>query len=70
MRSMSRMSLISRVSRSLLSTAIETMRSACGVSSTRAPLEISPNDPRIEVIGVRSSWLTTDRNSFFIRSTS
>ena len=67
---MSRMSLISRVSRSLLSTAIETIRSACGVSATSAPLRESPSEPRIEVSGVRSSWLTTETNSFFIRSTS
>ena len=29
-----------------------------------------PSDPSIEVSGVRSSWLTVDRNSSLIRSTS
>ncbi len=69
-RSMSRMSLISRVSRSLLSRAMSTIRPALGANGPRAPPESSPSAPRIEVSGVRSSWLTIETNSLFIRSTS
>ena len=69
-RSMSRISLISRVRRSLLSIAISIIRVAGGASSPSAPPASSPNDPRIAVSGVFSSWLTKETNSFFIRSTS
>ncbi len=64
------MSLISRVSRSVLSSAMLAMDWARGVRSPSVPPASSPSEPRIEVSGVRSSWLTTERNSFFIRSTS
>ncbi len=64
------MSLISRVSRSVLSRAMLAIDCARGVRSPRVPPASRPSDPRIEVSGVRSSWLTTERNSFFIRSTS
>ena len=68
-RSTSRMSLMSRISRSQLRSAIVITRSACvGAVSTSVPS--MPSEPRIEVSGVRSSWLTMERNSSFIRSTS
>ena len=70
MRSMSRISLIRRVSRSLLSNAISTILVAGGASSPSAPPARSPSEPRIAVSGVFSSWLTNETNSFFIRSTS
>ena len=69
-RSMSSRSLIRRVSRSVLCSAIVTIGPARGVSSPSLPPASRPREPRIEVSGVRSSWLTTERNSFFIRSTS
>ena len=69
-RSMSRISLISRVSRSLLTSAISTICAADGVSLPSAPPAIRPREPRIAVSGVRSSWLTMETNSLFIRSTS
>ena len=64
------MSLISRVSRSLLCRAMSTIRPAAGVSDPSAPPASRPSEPRIAVNGVRSSWLTIDTNSLFIRSTS
>ena len=67
---MSRISLIRRVSRSLLSSAISTILVAGGASSPSAPPARSPSEPRIAVSGVFSSWLTNETNSFFIRSTS
>ena len=67
---MSRISLISRASRSLLTRAMSTIRPAGAVSSPSAPPAISPSEPRIAVSGVRSSWLTMETNSLFIRSTS
>ena len=67
---MSKISLINRVSRSLLTRAISTIRPAGAVSSPIAPPAISPSEPRIAVSGVRSSWLTIETNSLFSRSTS
>ena len=64
------MSLIIRVSRSVLSSARPAIDAARGDRSPRVPPASRPREPRIEVSGVRSSWLTTERNSFFIRSTS
>ena len=64
------MSLISRVSRSVLSSATFAIDCAAGASGPSAPAASRPREPRIEVSGVRSSWLTTETNSFFIRSTS
>ena len=37
-------------------------------SGPAAPLTRSPTAPLIDVSGVRSSWLTVDTNSFFMRS--
>ena len=60
------MSLIRRTSRSQLLDAISTSARAFSGSSPATPPAISPSEPRIEVSGVRSSWLTTDTKSFFI----
>ena len=70
MRSMSRMSLISRTSRSVLETAMSSMRLPWSSSSPNTPPAIRPSEPRIEVSGVRSSWPTTETNSSFMRSIS
>ncbi len=67
-RSRSRMSLIRRTRRSVFSTAIWVIRCARSGSGPRTPLSSRPSEPRIEVSGVRSSWLTTDVNSFLVRS--
>ena len=69
-RSMSRMSLIRRTSRSVFSTAISTIRWPFSGSGPSTPDSSSPSEPRIEVSGVRSSWLTIEVNSSFARSTS
>ncbi len=61
---------MSRVSRSVLCTATRTSEAALSGSSPTRPPASSPSEPRIEVSGVRSSWLTTERNSSFMRSTS
>ena len=45
-------------------------RRACSGSSPSMPPASSPSEPRMEVSGVRSSWLTMETNSSFIRSTS
>ncbi len=68
MRSMSRMSLMSRTRRSVFCTAISTMRRPFSGSSPSTPDSNSPSEPRIDVSGVRSSWLTTEVNSSFARS--
>nr|WP_230207942.1 hypothetical protein [Microlunatus sp. Gsoil 973] len=67
---MSRMSLTSRPSRSVLSRAMPIIRRACGDNAPSRSPDSRPSDPRIAVSGVRSSWLTTETNSCFIRSTS
>ena len=54
----------------MFSTAISTIRRPFSGISPTAPPASSPSDPRIDVNGVRSSWLTTETNSSFIRSTS
>ena len=69
-RSMSRMSLISRTSRSLFSSAIRSIRSAFSGESSSTPPASRPSAPRIDVSGVRSSWLTTEMNSSLTRSAS
>ena len=67
-RSRSRMSLISRTSRSELLTAMRSRLAAFSLTSPTNPAESSPRAPRIEVSGVRSSWLTVEMNSSFMRS--
>ncbi len=51
-------------------TAISTIRLARRVRSPARPLASRPSAPRIDVSGVRSSWLTVDTKSFFNRSSS
>jgi len=46
---------------------ISISRFMLSVISPTAPVAISPSAPRIEVSGVRSSWLTIDRNSLLAR---
>ena len=68
--SRSRMSLTRRVSRSLFLSAMSSRPLACGGIGPAAPEATRPRAPRMEVSGVRSSWLTVDTNSFLSRSTS
>ena len=67
--STSRMSLIRRARRSLFFAAMSTKVRALSGSSPVTPPAISPSAPRIEVSGVRSSWLTTEMKSLFNCST-
>ena len=67
-RSRSRMSLISRTSRSELVRAMRSRFVAFSLVSPRMPEVSSPSAPRIEVSGVRSSWLTVEMNSSLSRS--
>ena len=67
---MSRMSLIRRTSRSVFSTAISIIRWPFSGSAPSTPDSSRPSEPRIEVSGVRSSWLTTEVNSSLARSSS
>ncbi len=67
-RSRSRMSLISRTRRSVLLTAISSMRCPFSAIGPSKPLLRRPSAPRMDVNGVRSSWLTVDTNSPFRRS--
>ena len=64
------MSLISRTRRSVFCTAIWIIRCARSGSGPSTPLSSSPSEPRIDVSGVRSSWLTTDVNSSLTCSSS
>src|SRR3569623_1365620 len=68
--SMSSTTVIRRTSRWLLDWAMETRRAAFSGRAPAAPPTIRPSDPAMEVKGVRSSWLTVETNSSFIRSTS
>lgn len=61
------MSLIRRVSRSLPRRAVATIFPAIGDRSPVSPSLSNSSAPRIEVSGVRSSWLTAETNSLFIR---
>jgi hypothetical protein len=63
------MSLMSRMSRSVLLTATSTMRVARSVIGPSKPAARRPSDPRMLVSGVRSSCETTEMNSSFMRST-
>ena len=66
----SRMSLMIRIRRSQLFSATWS-RWRCSASGTLPwSSSTSCSEPRIEVNGVRSSWLTTDTNSSLRRSTS
>ena len=56
--------------RTTLRSATETISRASGVSGPSTPPERRPSEPRIEVSGVRSSWLTVETNSRLSRSTS
>ncbi len=69
-RSRSSVSPMRRTRRSAFWVAICTIRSPCGESGPSLPDASSPSDPRMEVSGVRSSWLTTDTSSSLMRSTS
>ena len=62
------MSPTSRTSRWLFRWATSRSWAAFGDSSFARPAASSPSEPWIEVSGVRSSWLTTEMNSSFIRS--
>ena len=68
MRSRSRMSLMSRTRRSELVRAMRSRLAALSFSSPRMPEESRPSAPRMEVSGVRSSWLTVEMNSSLSRS--
>ncbi len=61
--STSRMSLISRISRSVFCIAIRRRSCPFGGTSPTFPPSISPSAPRMEVSGVRSSWLTVETKS-------
>jgi hypothetical protein len=41
---------------------------AMGGKSPATPPQTRPSEPRMEVSGVRSSWLTVETNSLFMRS--
>ena len=56
-----------RMRRSLFSRAMRTKSSDSPGSSPTTPSAISPSEALIEVSGVRSSWLTVEMNSFFMR---
>src|ERR1035438_4968324 len=58
MRSRSRMSLISRTRRSEFDRAIRSRLAAFPFTSPRVPDESRPRAPRMDVSGVRNSWLT------------
>jgi hypothetical protein len=55
-----------RTSRSVFCTATSSIR--CAWCAFSFPLARSPSEPRSEVSGVRSSWLTIDTNSSLSRS--
>lgn len=57
-----------RIRRSVLLRAIFTNSAAFGASPPKTPPSSSPSEPRMDVNGVRSSWLTVETNSFFILS--
>ena len=68
--SMSRMSLMRRINRSVLLIAICSSSRPRPGRSPVLPPRMRPSAPRIEVSGVRSSWLTVETKSVFSRSSS
>ena len=66
--SMSSRSSIRRLSRWLFLWAIAIMPLARSGRGPAMPPATRPREPLIEVSGVRSSWLTVDTNSVFMRS--
>ena len=57
-----------RTSRSELVRAMRSRLAALSLTSPRMPEESRPSAPRMEVSGVRSSWLTVEMNSSLSRS--
>ena len=63
------MSLINRINRSAFSRAMRMRSNPLGLMGPATPASNSPNAPRTDVSGVRSSCDTVDTNSLFMRFT-